>query len=82
MAKKTISIEIESSGMDLIEAVSAVVKAAKSGGSVAALAAGTANLIAVVQAIEALPADVKEDKHEFVKGVLLGAEDLVAVLLA
>ena len=76
MAKKTVSVEVESSGLDLAEAIKAVVSAARSGGSAAALSAGVAQIVAVVTAAEQIPADAKEDVWEFEKGLALGLSDI------
>lgn len=77
MPKKTVSVEVESSGLDLSEAIKAVVTAARSGGSAGALAAGVSQIVAVVSAVESLPADAKEDLFEFEKGLALGLSDVV-----
>ncbi len=76
MAKKTISVEIESSGYDLSEALVAVVAGARKSGAAGALEAAVASVVAIVQAAEALPADAKEDLWELERGLALGASDL------
>lgn len=70
-------VEVESSGLDLMEAVADVVKAAKAGGAPAALEAAVAKLVGIVAAIQALPADAKEDLPELIKGAACGVVDVV-----
>jgi hypothetical protein len=81
MPKTTISVEVESSGYQLMEACAAVVKAAKSGGASAALTAAVGQVVQVVADIEALPADAKEDLAELIKGAVIGASDVVEAAL-
>ncbi len=77
MPKKTLSVEIESSGYDLVQALAEIVKGAKAGGAAGALEAGVARVVAIVGAIEALPADVKEDVWAFGEGAVLALSDLL-----
>lgn len=81
MPKKVYQIELESSGYELMGACVGIVKAAKSGGGGAALSAAIAQVVQIVADIEALPADVKEDLPEFVKGAVAGAADVVMAAL-
>ena len=81
MAIKTISVEVESSGYDLGQALVAVVSAAKSGGASGALTAALAQLVPIVGAITSLPADVKESPAEFERGCALAVSDIVAAAL-
>lgn len=72
-----VQVEVESSGLNLMTAVAAVVKAVKTGGTPALVAAALAELTVIVGAIESLPADAKEDEAELIKGALCGAVDVV-----
>lgn len=81
MPKQTISVEVESSGYQLMGSLAAVVKAVKQGGASAALPAAVAQVVQVVADIEALPADVKEDLGEMLKGAIIGATDVVEAAL-
>lgn len=77
MPKKTVSVEVESSGYDLSEALVAVVSAVRKGGGAAgALAAAITQVQAVISAAESIPADVKEDIWESEKGLAIGVSDL------
>jgi hypothetical protein len=81
MPKQIVSVEVESSGYQLMESLAAVVKAAKAGGASAALTAAVAQVVGVVADIEALPADAKEDMGELLKGAVIGAADVVEAAL-
>lgn len=80
MPKKIVNVEVESSGLDVMSAVAKVIAAQKASG--AGLQEALADLGAVVGAVQALPADLKEDKAEVLKGVMIGAMDVVTALLA
>ena len=81
MPKKTISVEVESSGYDLGQALVAVVAAAKSGGASSALTAALGQVVSIVGAVEALPADIKESPAELERGLALSVSDIVAAAL-
>jgi hypothetical protein len=82
MAKRMEQVEIEGSGKDVIDHAVKLYQAVKAAGafSAAAIPADVAALVAEMPAIVAaagsIPGDLKEDKVEFAKGVLLGAFDL------
>ena len=76
MPKKTVSVEIESSGYDLSEALVGVVSAARKSGAAGALESAVSQVVAIIQSVEALPADAKEDLWELEKGLALGLSDI------
>lgn len=75
-----LSIEVEDSGYNVMNAVAKVVAAQKASG--AGLQEALSDLVSVVASVQALPADLREDKAEVLKGAMLGAMDVVAALLA
>lgn len=78
MPKKQVTLTVESSGYDIMEAVALVIGAIKGGqGIEAAIAA----LSTVVQDFGAIVPDVKEDLPLFLKGINLAGYDIAAVLL-
>ena len=81
MPKKTVSVEVESSGYDLGQALVQVVAGAKASAAPGALTAALGELTAIVASVESLPADVKESPAEFERGCALGVADIVAAAL-
>ena len=91
MPKKMISVEVESSGYDLGQALASAVKAAK-----AAKASGVSvpvqvseDLMSAVSAFAPVAgemgqigADVKESKEEFIKGLNIAAYDIADAALS
>lgn len=86
MAKKVLSVEVESSGYDIVSHSAKLVAAVKASGgfSAAAIPAEVAALVAelpgIVDAAKAASADLKEDEIEFIKGANLGAYELLAAI--
>lgn len=78
MPKKVVSVEIESSGHDLMLCVAGVIKAQKASGQ--GLQEAIADLQKVVDSVGSLPADAKEDVGELLKGINLGAWDILEAL--
>lgn len=76
MPKKTVSVEIESSGFELAEALAKIVAGARTGGAAGALEAGVAQVVAIVTAAESIPADAREDLWLLEKGFALGVSDI------
>lgn len=80
--KKTISVEVESSGYDLITAVSALIVAVKKSGGFTAtaipgdVAALVAELPSIIADASQIKGDLAEDKVEFVHGALEAALNL------
>jgi len=90
MPKKSVNVEIESSGYDLGQALAVAVKAAKvakaSGAPVPVqvgedLMAAVSAFSPVASEISQIGADVKEDKIEFIKGLNLAAYDIAEAAL-
>lgn len=79
MPKKQVSVEVESSGYDIMQAVGKVVKAQKASG--AGLQEALADLMSVISALQSLPGDFAESKLELVKGINLGAYDVAEALV-
>lgn len=81
MPKKTVSVEIESSGYDLVEAAAAALRAVKAakaagGGVPAEIAAGLTSALVAAGEIGQVSGDLAESKAEFLKGVLIASADL------
>ena len=81
MPKKLISIEVESAGYDIIEALAKAVKdvkAAKASGAgvPAEIGAALVDAITVATDLPLIGADLAESEEEFLKGVNIAAYDL------
>lgn len=88
MPKKTVSSEIESSGYDLVQAISIVAKAAhdsaKAGQPVgveamAALTAAIGQFGTISAAASAAGGDYTENRLEFIKGANIALYDLASI---
>ncbi len=87
MPKKTITVEIEASGYDLVEAVATAVKAVKAakaagGGVPAEVAAGLTAALSVAAEVSQVAGDLAESKEEFLKGVLVASADLYDAIVS
>lgn len=91
MAKEVVSIEVEKSGYEVMQAVVELLKAVKSqhaagGGLVVEITADITSAIGklgpVMGVISQLPADALEDRKAMLKGILVSAADLVEAVLA
>jgi hypothetical protein len=81
MPKQSVSVVVESSAYELMQSLQAVAVAAKCGGGSSALSAALGQVVNAVAAIQALPADLKDDEAAFIQGAVLGASQLVLAVL-